>query len=124
MQREVVTDDFRGHFGKGVEVTSGDDFVAMARKRDESHLVVHSLHQPEISVDGDTATGIWLMQYRALRQKEGLLVEGAAHYFDEYRREPDGQWRISVVRLERLYEFETSVADMPSFRIVVNELAT
>lgn len=116
--RSVVTDDFEGVWDAGFSVSGAEEFMSLSRRiGDERRLVVHTLSQPEIAVNGNFATGIWVLNYRALRRQTGTLVEGAGHYFDEYQRASDGQWRIARVRLQRLYEFETSLADLRSFHV-------
>lgn len=121
--RSVVTDDFEGVWDAGFSVSGAEEFLALSRRIGaERRLVVHTVSQPEIAVDGNLATGIWLLNYRSLRRQSGTLVEGAGHYFDEYQKAADGKWRISRVRLQRLYEFETSLDDLPSLSINADHL--
>lgn len=120
--RSTLTDDFHGDFGNGFTVTSADPFVDGQRTtRGRDNITVHKLHQPEIEVDGDTASGLWLLSYRAVRKTSRVLVEGAGHYRDSYRRTEHG-WRISRVELRRLYETEISFDDVPSLRLTADHL--
>jgi hypothetical protein len=82
-------------------------------------ITVHRLHHPEIEVDGDSATGTWLLTDRVIRKKDRVMIQGAAFYGDEYRREPDG-WVISKTGYERIYESETSLDDLPSFSLTAD----
>ena len=70
------------------------------------HVVTtHQCHTPIIDfVDGQTANVVWAME-DMLRFPEGGPVKtlhGFGHYFETYRKQPDGSWRIAHLRLERL----------------------
>jgi len=64
---------------------------------------MHNGHHPEISVDGDQATGIWYLQDIFINLKYNITIMGSALYHDEYRK-IDGQWTISKTGYERLWE--------------------
>ncbi|MEL7210720.1 MAG: nuclear transport factor 2 family protein, partial [Actinomycetota bacterium] len=55
---------------------------------------------PEITVDGDEATGIWAMT-DLIVFPDGTRLDGAGHYHERYRR-VDGRWLIDRSRLTRL----------------------
>ena len=61
--------------------------------RDNCHLAVH----PDITVNGDTATGTWLI-YMLYEDPEGAWVQGRNEV--EYRRE-DGRWKIHRLKFTR-----------------------
>jgi hypothetical protein len=63
----------------------------------------HMVTQPEITVDGDTASGTWSMQDTVIAAEYGVVIRGGAYYVDTYRRE-DGVWRIASTSYKRIYE--------------------
>lgn len=83
-------------------------------------ISVHVANHPEISVEGDTATGSWAFEDIVLVPAFEVRVRGAGYYQDEYRRDPDGRWRIASTRYERIYEAMTSLKDTPSFQLIAN----
>ena len=58
----------------------------------------HNLGESRIEIDGDTATGL---TYVACWHEtvEGERCWGTARYYDEFRREPDGRWLITLRRM-------------------------
>jgi len=69
----------------------------------ETKFGMHHGHMPEITVDGDTATGLWYLQDIFYNLEVKRYVEGSALYEDEYLRR-DGVWRIRSSYYERLLE--------------------
>jgi hypothetical protein len=68
---------------------------------------VHHGHMPEIELTGpDTARGIWAMEdyveFPAAADGSRVGLRGYGHYHEQYRRDGDGQWRISRIHLSRL----------------------
>jgi 3-phenylpropionate/cinnamic acid dioxygenase small subunit len=83
---------------------SAESFVAAVSSRNpESSRTVHQTHTPEISVNGDEATGIWPMYDFVDRIVDDgrKAFQGYGYYHETYRRE-DGTWRIASLRLVRL----------------------
>jgi ketosteroid isomerase-like protein len=78
-----------------------DTFVAAVRRSIEAATTVHQVHSPEITIEGDEASGIWAMQDR-VDWGAGKALTGYGHYTERYRRCPDGQWRIASQVLSRL----------------------
>ncbi|UVO52660.1 nuclear transport factor 2 family protein [Sphingomonas sp. SUN039] len=78
-----------------------DIAVAGVRAAVERAITTHHVHNPEILVDGDTATAIWAMQDRNI-WPEGRALLGFGHYHERYVR-TDGKWRIAESRLTRLH---------------------
>jgi uncharacterized protein (TIGR02246 family) len=81
--------------------------VAMVSSSLAKARTVHHGHMPEIQLTGpDTARGIWAMQdyneWAPRESGERVGIRGYGHYREEYRRDDDGEWRISRSRLERL----------------------
>ncbi|MBF6210331.1 nuclear transport factor 2 family protein [Nocardia puris] len=83
-------------------------------------ITVHIANHPEITVDGDTATGSWAFEDTVLATAYGVEIRGAGYYTDRYRREDDGVWRIAETGYRRIYEASRSLADTPSHRLLSN----
>lgn len=83
-------------------------------------ISIHIANHPEIQVDGDTATGSWAFEDTVIVPDFKVQIRGGGYYQDEYRRDPDGRWRISGTRYERIYEAMTSLEDTPSFKLIAN----
>lgn len=66
-------------------------------------LTSHKVHQPEIAVDGDEATGTWALDDVVVHLEHNLTIRGAAFYHDRYVKQ-DGEWRIAHTGYERIYE--------------------
>lgn len=64
---------------------------------------MHHGHHPEISVDGDKATGIWYLQDIFINLDDNYTLMGSALYSDRYVKK-DGNWLIEYTGYERLYE--------------------
>ena len=79
-------------------------------------ITMHQVHHPEITVDGDTATGRWYLQDRVIVEALRFMLEGAAFYEDRYTRTPDG-WRVSHTGYRRTFEATYSLDDLPGFRV-------
>ncbi|MBF6067693.1 nuclear transport factor 2 family protein [Nocardia farcinica] len=87
-------------------------------------VTVHIAHHPEITIDGDTATGSWAFEDTVIATEFGALIRGAGYYSDRYRRDADGNWRIVETGYRRIYESSQSLADTPSFALLSNMWAT
>jgi ketosteroid isomerase-like protein len=98
-----------------------DDF--MREKLTQELITVHLAGPPEISIDGDTATGIWGFQDTVIATEHRIMIQGAAFYEDTYVRGADGRWRISRTGYTRTYEAMYSLDDLPSFRLTANRWA-
>ena len=64
---------------------------------------MHHGHMPEISVDGDTATGIWYLQDIFINLEDNTRLTGSALYTDTYKK-INGEWKIFDTRYKRLFE--------------------
>ncbi|GAA4503868.1 nuclear transport factor 2 family protein [Actinoallomurus oryzae] len=110
--------DVTAVYGERLSFSSAADLVrVLSRMMDENMITVHHLHQPEIEIDGDTATGVWALMDRVIRTKDRVMIEGASIYRDRYRRDGDGVWRIARTTYRRLYESEVSLDDLPTFTV-------
>ncbi|MGD0557721.1 MAG: nuclear transport factor 2 family protein [Streptosporangiaceae bacterium] len=106
-------------YGKPLRITGRDEIVGYLRnKLGPEVLTVHSAGQPEITIDGDTATGIWSFEDTVIATEHQILIKGAAFYEDTYAKGEDGQWRIAHTGYVRTYEAMMSLADLPSFRFL------
>ena len=82
----------------------------------EGLITLHQVHHPEITVDGDTATGRWYLQDKVIVPAFDYYLEGAAFYEDRYVRTPQG-WRVSHTGYRRTYEMTASLKDIPSLKV-------
>lgn len=83
-------------------------------------ITMHVAQHPEIDVDGDTAKASWGFEDTVIVPDFKITIRGAGYYRDEYRRDPDGAWRIAATGYERIYEAITSLDDTPSFKLIAN----
>jgi hypothetical protein len=119
---EVFTPDATVDYGTMVfrqplKLNGRDEIVAYLRaKLGPDMLTVHSAGQPEITIDGDEATGTWSFEDTVIATERRVVIKGAAFYQDRYRRGEDGRWRIAHTEYVRTYEAMLSLDDLPSFR--------
>ena len=119
---EVFTPDATADYGtralgEPVRLTGRDEIVAFLRaKLGPGMITVHSAGQPEISIDGDQASGTWSFEDTVIATKHRVVIKGAAFYQDRYQRGEDGRWRIAHTGYVRTYEAMLSLDDLPSFR--------
>jgi len=64
---------------------------------------MHHSHHPEISVDGDSATGTWYLQDIFINLEENTTLRGSALFSDRYAKR-NGEWRIVYSSYRRLWE--------------------
>jgi hypothetical protein len=111
--------------GHRLSFTSRDAIVGYFRKNlGPGVITVHFASQPEIDIDGDTATGMWCFEDTVIATEYRVVIAGAAFYEDRYTRGADGRWRIQHTGYERTYEATMSLDDLPSFRLTANRWAT
>jgi hypothetical protein len=105
-------------YGKPLKLDGRDAIVGFLRKNlGPTMITVHRAGQPEITVDGDTAEGIWSFEDTVIATEFKVVITGAAFYRDRYERGEDGRWRIAHTGYTRTYEAMMSLDDLPSFRI-------
>ncbi len=105
-------------YGKPLKLAGRDEIVGFLRdKLGPDMITVHRAGQPEITVDGDTASGTWSFEDTVIATQFRVVITGAAFYQDRYERGEDGQWRIAHTGYVRTYEAMMSLDDLPSFRI-------
>ncbi|MEI2821328.1 MAG: nuclear transport factor 2 family protein [Marmoricola sp.] len=79
-------------------------------------ISMHQVHHPEITIDGDTATGTWYLFDKVLVPDFDFALEGAAFYSDRYVRTAEG-WKIAHTGYRRTYEASWSMKDSPSYKV-------
>jgi hypothetical protein len=110
--------------GDPIRLAGRDAIVGFLRSRLGPEIITtHFATQPEITVDGDNATGTWGFQDTVIATEFRVVITGAAFYEDRYARGDDGKWRIAHTGYVRTYEATMSLDDLPSFRITSNRWA-
>jgi len=110
--------------GKPLSLTGRDEIVAfLRRKLGPDIITVHFASQPEISIDGATASGTWCFEDTVIATEYRVVIKGAAFYEDRYARGADGKWRIAHTGYTRTYEATMSLDDLPSLRFTANRWA-
>lgn len=64
---------------------------------------MHNGHTPEITVNGDEATGLWYLNDLFINLDQQTLLNGSAIYEDHYVKVA-GEWRIQRTGYKRLLE--------------------
>jgi hypothetical protein len=110
--------------GQPICLAGRDKIVAFLRERLGPDIItMHFASQPEITVDGGTASGTWSFEDTVIATGYRVMITGAAFYEDRYARGDDGRWRIAHTGYVRTYEAMLSLDDLPSFRITANRWA-
>lgn len=123
---DTLAVDIEGRYGTHAMgeplVFTGRDAVVdfMRANLGPSIISAHVANHPEITVDGDSATGSWMFEDTVIATEYGVLIRGAGYYTDRYRRDADGVWRIAATGYRRIYESSQSLADTPSYRLLSN----
>jgi hypothetical protein len=106
-------------FGKPMEIRGRTEIVAFFRASlGAAVLTEHTATQPEITVDGDTATGVWAHRETVLSTGHRMIVAGTGFCEDHYERGGDVRWRIARIVYARNYEVIMSLDDLPSFQLI------
>ncbi|HEY2307407.1 MAG TPA: nuclear transport factor 2 family protein [Streptosporangiaceae bacterium] len=110
--------------GEPIQLRGREEIVAFLRKSlGPGIITVHFASQPEIDVDGVTATGTWSFEDTVIATEYRVVIQGAAFYEDRYARGEDGRWRISHTGYVRTYEVMMSLDDVPSLKFTANRWA-
>jgi hypothetical protein len=113
----VFVPEATGEYGEGLSFRSRDELVAFMRDSLGPQMItLHQCHHPEISLDGDRATGVWYLEDRVLMPEHRLVLEGAAFYEDRYVRTAGG-WRVEHTGYRRTYEVTMSMDGLPGYRL-------
>jgi hypothetical protein len=121
---DTLTPDVSANYGARLSFEGRDAVVKfMSESLGPAIITVHQCHHPEISVDGDRATGTWYLEDKVIITEHRMLLTGAAFYEDSYQRCDDGAWRISKTGYVRSYEAMQSLDDLPTWRLTANRWA-
>ncbi|NLV78637.1 MAG: nuclear transport factor 2 family protein [Rhodococcus sp.] len=107
-------------YGEHLSFESRDVFVNFLENTLGVHMITeHHCSHPEIDLsdDGRTATGTWLLADTVIVPEDGMVLRGSAHYHDRYVLCEDDRWRIAHTGYERNWETVVSMSDVPSFRV-------
>src|SRR5579859_7053844 len=106
-------------YGKPLKLAGRDEIIAFFRKNLGPEIItVHAAGQPEITVDGDKATGTWRFEDTVIATEHRVAITGAAFYQDRYERGADGAWRIAHTGYVRIYEAMMSLDGLPGFKFL------
>ena len=102
----LFLDDATSSYGGGAVNLAGRpaimDFLT-GTMADETMLTSHKVHQPEITLDGDRAEGVWALDDVVILAEANMTVRGSSFYEDRYVK-VDGEWRIAHTGYRRVYE--------------------
>ena len=96
---EVVL--YTSEAGGPPSITGREPAIAMVRANIETARTAHQVHNPEITITGDTAVGVWAMQDRVVFDN-GPSMTGYGHYTETYVKRA-GEWKIATSKLTRLH---------------------
>ena len=118
LTEDAVLDTGTSAFGKLAEIIGRLEIVAFfSAKLGPAVLTGHTASQPEITVDGDMATGIWSYRETVLSTRHRMVIAGTGFCEESYERCADARWRIARIGYLRSYEAMASLDDLPSFKI-------
>jgi hypothetical protein len=121
---DTLTEDVHTDYGANLTFEGREAVLDFMRTSlGPAIITVHQVHHPELTVDGDRATGRWYLEDKVIITEHRMLLTGAAFYDDGYRRGADGTWRISRTGYVRTYEAVQSLDDMPSWKLTANRWA-
>jgi len=110
--------------GRPLKLSGRDEIIAFLRgSLGPDIITVHFASQPEIVIDGSTASGTWCFEDTVIATEHRVVIKGAAFYEDRYARCDDGKWRIAHTGYVRTYEAMMSLDDLPSYKITSNRWA-
>jgi hypothetical protein len=103
--KDLFTDDCVHHLPAEVNLPaqSNAQYLDHVPQTLADAFTTHHGHTAEITILSETeAEGIWAMFDYVLYPGRPTGIMGYGHYYETYRRCPDGKWRISSKRNERL----------------------
>ncbi|MEV0945500.1 nuclear transport factor 2 family protein [Rhodococcus sp. NPDC049939] len=121
---DTMVPDVTATYSEYLTFDSRDTFVSFLANTLGNHVITeHQCGQPEITVTGDTAVGVWFLADTTMIPEDGMLLRGSAYYHDRYKKCSDGNWRITHTGYERTWESVAALSDWPSFRLTSNKWA-
>ena len=119
LTEDAMLDTGTSAFGKLAAITGRPEIAAFFRARlGPDMLTEHTATQPEITVDGDIATGIWSHRDTVLATRHRMVIASTGYCEERYERGADARWRIAAIGYVRTYEVMASLDDLPSFKII------
>lgn len=123
LTEEATADYGTPVYGEPLKLSGRAEIVAFMRdKLGPEIITTHFCGQPEIDIDGDTATGTWAFEDTVIVTEHRVVIRGAAFYEDRYQR-VNGAWQIAHTGYVRTYEAMMSLNDLPSFQLTANRWA-
>ncbi len=105
------------------ECASRDEIIAFLSSSMVPDMVsMHQGHHPEITVDGDTATGVWYLHDKVFLPGFDFALEGAAIYTDSYVRTADG-WLKTRTAYQRMFETTWKLSTGEGFRLKQGDIS-
>jgi SnoaL-like domain len=110
---DTLTADVSGDYGESLgedhTFTGRDALVNFMRSSLGPQVITeHRVTHPEITLEGDEASGTWYLQDRVIAPDFNFMLIGAAFYRDRYRRTSDG-WKICATGYDRTYDASMSL---------------
>jgi hypothetical protein len=93
-------------------------FLDRSMSRETFHSS-HRVHHPEITVDGDRATGTWALEDIVVDTEWKFMLMGAAFYEDTYERR-DGRWQILRTTYKRSFEVMFPTSSIEGFQLTAS----
>lgn len=110
------------------ECANRDEIIAFLSESMIPDLVtMHQGHHPEITLDGNEATGIWYLHDKVVVVPYDFSLEGAAIYSDRYSRTGDasdlGGWRMTHTGYQRIFEATWKLSAIEGFHVQQGEIS-
>ncbi|MEO8815964.1 MAG: nuclear transport factor 2 family protein [Mycobacterium sp.] len=121
----TLTEDATADYGKSMgtehKFSDRESLVDFMRSSLPANVISeHRVAHPEITVTGETASGVWYLQDRVIMPDYDLMLIGAAFYHDRYRRTADG-WKICDTGYERTYDATMSISGIAGFKVTTGK---
>jgi len=101
---QTLAEDIDATYGTRLQFSGRAQVVDYMRESLPGTIItLHQCHHPEITVDGDSATGTWYLEDKVLVTDQKLMLTGASFYTDTYQLR-DGQWQIAKTTYIRTFE--------------------
>jgi ketosteroid isomerase-like protein len=119
---DVLCPDATAAYSGGKYSFDGRDEILGFLDRSMSRETFHSshrVHHPEITVDGDRATGTWALEDIVVDDEWKFMLMGAAFYEDTYERR-DGRWQILRTTYKRSFEVMFPTKSIEGFQLTAS----